>query len=172
MSIFVFVELMFFAGLVSAFLIAKGSLPPFLWPPPDQPRFPVADTAINTAALLASGLTCWFSARAWRRAPGAGRGLMLLTLALGALFVGMQGVEWVQLIRQGLTLHSSQAGAYFFLLVGAHAAHAIVGLAVLGWAISRMAGQRLTSPQITAVQILWIFVVGLWPILYALVYLA
>ena len=172
MFIFVFVELMFFAGLISSFLIAKGSIPANLWPPPDQPRFPVAQTAFNTAALLASGLTCWLGARSWRRGAGAGRGLLLTTIALGALFVGLQGVEWVKLLKQGLTLFSSQAGAYFYLLVGAHGLHVIVGLGVLAWGVTRMTGGRLTTPQVTAVQILWTFVVGLWPILYVLVYLS
>ena len=76
----------------------------------------------------------------------------------------------MRLIKHGLTLFSSQAGAYFYLLVGAHAVHAIVGLGVLAWLISRMRDPRLTEPQVMAVQILWTFVVGLWPILYALVY--
>ena len=153
MFIFVFVELMFFAGLISSFLIAKGSIPANLWPPPDQPRLPVAQTAFNTASLLASGLTCWLGARAWRRGAGderrgngAGRGLLLTTIALGALFVGLQGVEWVKLLKQGLTLFSSQAGAYFYLLVGAHGLHVIVGLGVLAWGVTRMTGGRLTTP--------------------------
>ena len=76
----------------------------------------------------------------------------------------------MRLIKHGHTIGSSQAGAYFYLLVGAHAVHAVVGLGVLAWLISRMRDPRLTEPQVMAVQILWTFVVGLWPILYALVY--
>ena len=102
---------------------------------------------------------------------------MLTTIALGALFVGLQGVEWVKLLKQGLTLFSSQAGAYFYLLVGAHGLHVIVGLGVLAWAAlrmpsGRMVGGGLTNPQVTVVQVLWTFIVGLWPILYVLVYLS
>ena len=54
MLIFVFTEIMFFTGLVSAFLITRASIGPGGWPPPNQPRLPVATTAVNTVALLLS----------------------------------------------------------------------------------------------------------------------
>ena len=54
MVIFVITEVMMFAGLISAFVIARqGS--PIEWPPPWQPRLPVVITSFNTCVLLASG---------------------------------------------------------------------------------------------------------------------
>jgi cytochrome c oxidase subunit 3 len=55
MAIFVISEIMFFAGMISAFLIVKAAATS--WPPLDQPRLPVEETAINTLALLASGFS-------------------------------------------------------------------------------------------------------------------
>ena len=64
MLIFVVAEAMLFAGLVSAFTIIRASA--VVWPPRDQPRLPVEETALNTAALLASGLLLFFAQRALR----------------------------------------------------------------------------------------------------------
>jgi cytochrome c oxidase subunit 3 len=168
----VVVEIMFFAGLVSAYLIARKPMPDILWPPLNQPRFPVADTAVNTAWLLLSGVACWIAVASRRRGKAvASRRLFLASLVLGLAFVVFQGVEWAQLLADGLTLRSSMAGAYFYLLVGAHALHAIAGLIVLSWASLASSRGTLTGPGASAVRIYWTFVVGLWPILYWLVYL-
>lgn len=168
----VVVEIMLFAGFVSAFLIAKKPLPPVLWPPPDQPRFPVADTAVNSVALLLSGVACWLAVLAHRKAAASSRRWFLAAFLLGFGFVALQGVEWAQLLLGGLTLTSSLAGAYFYLLIGAHALHAIAGLIVLGWALARLSAGSLRPDQASAVRIYWTFVVALWPILYWLVYLS
>jgi len=42
-------------------------------------------------------------------------------LVLGAFFVVGQGLEWLALLRHGLTLTSSQLGSFFYLIVGLHA---------------------------------------------------
>ena len=56
MAIFVVVEIMFFSGLISAYLISRASTLPVLWPPPNQPRLPVEATGANSVVLLASGV--------------------------------------------------------------------------------------------------------------------
>ena len=49
MGLFVFTEVMLFAGLISAFSIARATAIGGMWPPPNQPRLPIATTAFNTA---------------------------------------------------------------------------------------------------------------------------
>ena len=49
-SVFIFTEVMFFCGLVSAYLVLRSHTE---WPPADQPRLPVMVTGINTMVLLA-----------------------------------------------------------------------------------------------------------------------
>jgi heme/copper-type cytochrome/quinol oxidase subunit 3 len=169
MLIFVVTEAMLFAGLISAFMIVKGAAP--VWPPPDQPRLPVEATGLNTAALLASGAILYFAGRTFDRDPEAARRPMALALGLGAFFVCSQGFEWVQLIGQGLTLTSSTHGGFFYLIVGVHGLHAIAAIGALGWAFRRLLRQELTYQLLAPVQIFWYFVVGVWPVLYALVYL-
>src|SRR5215510_2488368 len=102
MALVVFVEVMLFAGFISAYVIVESSTIPGLWPPPNQPRLPVERTAVNTAVLLASGVVLWLAGRAFkRRSPSAIR-MTTVALVLGAFFVIFQGAEWVALIRQGL----------------------------------------------------------------------
>lgn len=170
--IFVATEAMFFAGLLSAFVIVKAGIKPGMWPPPWQPRLPVEATAFNTVVLLLSGVALLAAGTSrLRRTETAHRALVVLALCLGAFFVVFQGYEWARLLAEGLTLQSSNHGAFFYLLVGTHALHALAAVVVLGWAARRLFGRVLTRPQFVAVQIFWTFVVGLWPIVYALVYL-
>ena len=120
MALFIFTEVMAFAGFISAYMVAENSALPGTWPPPGQPRLPVGSTLINTAALLLSGVVLQL---AWRtftaRGASAARGLVGVALGLGVFFVAFQGFEWAQLLAQGLTLTSSRVGSFFFLIVGA-----------------------------------------------------
>jgi heme/copper-type cytochrome/quinol oxidase subunit 3 len=92
-------------------------------------------------------------------------------MGLGVFFVVFQGYEWVSLIRQGLTLTSSNHGSFFFLIVGLHGLHAIAGLTILGRSALLLSRGRLASSSFAASQVFWYFVVGLWPVLYFMVYL-
>ncbi len=171
MALFVFTEVMLFAGFISAFLIVKSSYLPGTWPPSGQPRLPFASTAINTAALLLSGVVLFRAYRTFqRRGAAAAVRPMGLAIALGAFFVGFQGYEWVGLLRQGLTLTSSHLGAFFYLIVGAHALHATVALAALAAYWLALRRNALKGSSFRAVQLFWYFVVLMWPIIYWQVY--
>jgi cytochrome c oxidase subunit III len=169
MLIFVGTEVMLFAGMISAFLILRATAIG-AWPPPGQPRLPFEETAINTLALLASGFMLWRARRAFAISPARAQQPLLISMALGAFFVLFQGYEWVMMLRQGLTLSSSNHGSFFYLIVGLHALHVVAGLSVLSWAWWRLRGGFLASSNFGAAQVFWFFVVGLWPILYLLVY--
>jgi heme/copper-type cytochrome/quinol oxidase subunit 3 len=170
MLIFVCMEIMLFAGFVSAFTIMRASV--LVWPPPNQPRLPAAETAFNTGLLLTSGVALLLARRAFRRAPARARRPLGAALALGAAFVLLQGREWAGLLGQGLTLTSSALGSFFYLIVGMHALHAVVALGVLAWAWRRLGRGGLPSSTLAAAEIFWYFVVGVWPILYWRVYLS
>jgi len=169
MLIFVVSETMLFAGLVSAFTIFRASAP--LWPPPDQPRLPVEETALNTAALLFSGLMLFLARRCFWTDAQRTRLFLTLAMALGAFFVISQGFEWAALIREGLTLTSSALGSFFYLIVGLHALHAVVALGVLAYAWMRLQRGWLPPAMLGAAEVFWYFVVGIWPLLYWRVYL-
>ena len=170
MLIFVITELMFFAGFISAFTIMRGSA--VIWPPPGQPRLPVAETAFNTGLLLASGLLLYLGGRRYRARPDQARRAILVAIGLGAGFVALQGREWVQLLAQGLTMSSSALGSFFYLIVGMHALHAVVALGVLLYMWRRLGRGPVPRATLAAAEIFWYFVVGVWPFLYWRVYLS
>ncbi len=170
MLIFVMCEAMMFAGLISAFTIVRTSALG-AWPPPGQPRLPLEETAINTAALLLSGVLLYLAHRAFRREPRSASRLLLISIGLGAFFVVFQGFEWAALIREGLTLTSSNHGSFFYLIVGMHALHAVAALIVLVYVWDRLRRSGPASSLFYGAQVFWYFVVGLWPILYLRVYL-
>jgi heme/copper-type cytochrome/quinol oxidase subunit 3 len=171
--LFIGAEGMFFAGLLSAFLVFRtGST---VWPPPFQPRLPLAVTSVNTFILLYSSYTMHRALRAIRR--GNAEGLvdwLAITALLGVIFLGVQGYEWARLLQFGLTLSSSVYGATFYTLIGCHAAH-VFGAAVWLLIILVMAQKHcFAREQCVGVQvcgIYWDFVVALWPILFGIVYL-
>jgi cytochrome c oxidase subunit 3 len=170
MVIFVIAEIMFFAGMISAFLIIKAASS--VWPPLDQPRLPVEETALNSVALLASGVFLFLAHRAFHRGDRSSmRRPMWIALALGSFFVLFQGAEWMALLQQGLTLTSSSLGSFFYLIVGVHALHAVAALVLLGVAAARLTRGWLTPGLFGAAETLWFFVVGIWPIVYLVVYL-
>lgn len=166
-------EAMFFAGLLGAFIVFRvGSA---IWPPPFQPRLPVGVTGVNTVILLVSAVTVNLGLKAAR----AGRVARLVrflsvTAALGAMFLLIQGYEWVRLIHFGLTVSSSVYGGLFYTIIGFHGLHVVGALIWLIVVLLLAKGGRVTRQNHTAVQtcaMYWTFVVGLWPILYGLVYL-
>ena len=170
MLMFVGAEVMFFAGLVSAFTVYRSSAA--IWPPPDQPRLPLEETALNTAALLASGAFLFFAARMLRRGEREKASRWLLaSILLGAFFVVFQGVEWAALIGDGLTLRSSNLGAFFYVIIGIHALHAVIALGLLAYAWLRLRSGFLPPTVLGATEVFWYFVVGVWPVLYLRVYL-
>jgi cytochrome c oxidase subunit III len=166
-------EVMFFAGLVSAFWVLRLAAP--VWPPPLQPRLPVEVTGVNTLVLLGSSVAVLAGIRALRTGwRGAAVRRLELAAGLGALFLVIQGYEWVRLIGFGLTMSSSTYGATFYTLIGAHGVHV---LAALGWLTVTLVllarggfGDGRTA-AVRACALYWHFVVTLWPILYVSVYL-
>lgn len=171
MLLFIFTEAMLFAGMISAFVIVKSQAAGQMWPPYGQPRLPAEETAINTAALILSGLILVFANYAFRKERSRAVLPFGIAIFLGVFFVGFQGVEWVQMLAQGLTMQSSAYGAFFYLIVGTHGLHAVAALAAMAWAFVKMTRDTLTPAQFTTVQLFWYFVVLVWPLLYWKVYL-
>ena len=171
MMLFIFTEAMLFAGMISAHAIVKSRAAGQMWPPFGQPRLPVESTALNTAALLASGLVLVLAHLAYRRRPSRALVPMALAVLLGMFFVVFQGVEWVALLDDGLTMQSSTYGGFFYLIVGTHAVHAVAAILALAWAWFRLRRKQLTATEFATVQAFWYFVVLVWPVLYLKVYL-
>ena len=172
MLIFMVTEAMFFAALISAYLVIRSGIEE--WPPWGQPRLPIETTAFNTLVLLLSGLTMGFSRNLLQKQKfQEGRRLLGISILLGTFFMVAQGYEWVQLVNFGMTVSSSVYGGLFYLIIGAHGFHVVGVLAVLIHAWNRLGASNnsLNVEGLLPLQLLWYFVVCVWPVLYVLVYL-
>ena len=170
MSIFIFTEIMFFAGLISAHVIMKANAQE--WPPLNQPRLPVEATAVTTGILILSGILMIPAARCFSRERLRLAAICLWGgIVLGSIFVIAQGSEWVRLIHFGLTMTSSSYGAIFYLVIGTHGIHAIGAIIGLLYVAKRMHQGTLTKTALWTAQTFWYFVVLVWPVLYYTVYI-
>ncbi|MCY4402431.1 MAG: cytochrome c oxidase subunit 3 [Candidatus Poribacteria bacterium] len=169
-------ETMLFSGLIGAFLVFRmGSV---AWPPLSlaEIQLPRLVTGINTILLVISGYTMFQALRSIQLdRVKLFQNLLILTGALGLVFLIIQGWEWIQLIEKGLTLQSGVYGAIFYVLIGCHAVHVLGAVIWLTIVIGMAISGRFSSDSHIGVEtctIYWIYVVALWPILYFLVYFA
>lgn len=167
--ILVTTEIMFFVALISAYMVIRAGTNAS-WVPPVGVRLPVPATAFNTAMLLISGLLTALAVLRFEGNPGRARLMFIVATGLGGFFVLFQGYEWVQLITYGMTMTSGIFGATFFLLIGSHGLHVLGGVLAMLYVHRRWQRGQLTKGGIRAMFIFWAFVVGIWPVLYGLVY--
>ncbi len=165
-------ETMLFMGLVGAYIVFRTASAS--WPPAGLPQLPLLVTWLNTVVLLGSGYTMHLAREAARvgdRYTLIRR--LVLTAALGVIFLVVQGSEWARLVHYGLTISSGTYGASFYTLIGLHGAH-VLGAVVwlVGVSIAARVGHRLASyAAVDVCAMYWTYVVGLWVALFALVYL-
>lgn len=165
-------ETMLFAGLIGAYVMFRfGSV---AWPSAHL-YLPVGVTWINTFILLLSCYTMHRAIAAVRvnNQSALVRGLTVTGL-LGTIFLSVQGYEWTQLVRDGLTISTGIYGATFYTLIGCHALHvaaAVTWLLIVVWLArkGRFSPRRCVVVEICGMY--WYFVGALWIILFALVYL-
>jgi cytochrome c oxidase subunit 3 len=120
-------ELMFFAGLFATFITLAAEND--TWPPADV-ELETGRTAIFTVVLLTSSVTVHLAVHAAdhldRRAAGA---WLAATVALGAVFLVNQGLEYTEL---EFWIDDHAYGTIFYLLTGFHGLHVAGGLVLLG----------------------------------------
>ena len=163
-------EVMFFAGLVSAYFVLRSGAAQ--WPPPLQPRLPVLVTGLNTLVLLGSSLAMARAVRGRDDRALLARGLAIAG-GLGLVFLLVQGYEWARLVGHGLTIVSGAYGVTFYTLIGVHGLHVVGALAWLLFVALGVRRGRFTepgAPGLRACAMYWHFVVALWPFLYVTVY--
>jgi heme/copper-type cytochrome/quinol oxidase subunit 3 len=167
--LFVFVEVMFFSALISAYIVIRAGAG-LRWLPPPDVRLPVEATAVNTVALLISGVLMVLATRWFPGAYAKSRRTFLGAMILGSAFVIFQGQEWIKLISLGMTMLSGVFGACFFLLIGMHALHAVTAIIAMVYLWFKMEKGAVRTDHMQAILVYWLFIVGIWPVLYGLVY--
>lgn len=169
MGLFVATEVMFFTALISSYVVIKAGTGN--WVPPQGVRLPVAATALNTLVLLASGYFMFLGGKKLRAGLRERAAQMLLqSIFLGAFFVVFQGYEWVQLISLGMSMQSNIFAACFYLLIGSHGLHALLSVVAMFVCLNLLKRGRFSKDDYRALEMFWYFIVGVWPLLYGLVY--
>jgi cytochrome c oxidase subunit 3/cytochrome o ubiquinol oxidase subunit 3 len=128
----------------------------------------------GTICLLLSSATVHFAEAALHK---DNRSLFLLlwgaTISLGIAFLVLTGLEWKELIGQGLTISRNMFGTCFFTLVGFHAAHVTLGVVMLSVVLGMVWSGRINAHNATApllVSWYWHFVDVVWIVVFTLVY--
>jgi cytochrome c oxidase subunit III len=169
--IFVFCEIMFFAGMISSHMITRANAVDGIWPPPGSPMLPALETGINTGFLILSGVLLFLGHRAMEHAPEKVRTYLIGAVAFGGLFVLLQGREWVGLLEAGLTFTGDAHGSFFYFIVGTHGLHAVAALGFMAYMILLERRDKLDAVTYWSAETFWYFVVGVWPLIFWQVYL-
>jgi cytochrome c oxidase subunit 3/cytochrome o ubiquinol oxidase subunit 3 len=168
--IFLASEVMFFGGLIAAFLHYKVNNPS-----PEADLLSVPLVGVNTFVLLTSSLTVVQALAAIRRGNRAGLVRYLaLTIVLGAAFLAGQGYEFATLFREGVTLRSSVFGSSFFTLTGFHGTHVLIGILWAASTLLHAVRGRYSAQDFVGVEVFglyWHFVDIVWIVLFTIIYL-
>ncbi|MCP5467904.1 MAG: heme-copper oxidase subunit III [Deltaproteobacteria bacterium] len=167
--LFIASEIMFFAGLLSAYWVIRSQIPN--WPPPGQPRYPLEVTAFNSIILFSSLATLWMAEKKLSLKRNY-LSWLIVTVAAGSCFLIIQGVEWFRLIQQGMGLIGNVYGGLFYVVVGVHALHVAAGLSVLIYLLLKSLKMKtaMESDSLQLGKVYWAFVVLLWPFIYVGLY--
>jgi cytochrome c oxidase subunit III len=166
--VFLASELMFFSGLFAAWYSLRSANDEW---PPDGVELAVLQTAAATAVLVASSFTMH---KAHRAADAGDRQAtvrwLLVTVALGLLFLTNQAVEYVTV---DFTMSSHAYGSIFFLMTGFHGIHVLGGIGVMlavVWVVSGRSRAPLDQ-TVMVTSYYWHFVDVVWVAMFATIYL-
>jgi cytochrome c oxidase subunit III len=184
MWVFLVTEILFFGGLFAGYTVYRTSYPEAFREA--SHHLDLLLGSINTAVLITSSLTMALAVHSAQE--GRRRALimfLLLTMVMGAVFLGIKGTEYVHKYEESLVPgvrfayggpHSGQVQLFlifYFVMTGLHALHLTVGIGLLG-VLAYLARRGHFSPDYYApvetgglywhfVDIVWIF---LLPLLY------
>lgn len=139
------------------------------------PRDVLEIPVVNTVCLLSSSATISLAVRSLRQ--GEQRRFVawwIATVVLGIEFLAGTGLEWRHLIQDaGLTISTNLFGTTYYSLVGLHAAHVIIGLALLLvvlYLALRRAIRSEHAERVEALALYWHFVDVVWVVVFTVVY--
>lgn len=185
MWLFLAGEVLFFGSMFLGYLIYRYTYPEAF---ADASRhLDIVIGSINTTLLLTSSFTMALAVNAIqldkRRALIA---FLVITMLLGAVFVGLKGLEYIHKIQENLFPGGAftYPGQYaqparlflslYFTMTGLHAVHMIAGILVLGIMVWRAARNHFSSANYDAIEmtgLYWHFVDIVWIFLFPLLYL-
>jgi len=181
--LFLATELLFFGGLFLLYAVDFARHPGGTLAASRETTLWIG--ALNSVILLCSSGAYTYGLGLARR--GDNRGLfrmVLLTAALGTVFLLLKGYEWYDDIARHLfpgptfALPAADGGAlfwcFYFVATGLHGVHMIIGLVLLAWIGTGARKRRYSSAYYTPVEgvgLYWSFVDMVWITLFPCLYL-
>jgi cytochrome c oxidase subunit 3 len=185
MWVFLVTEVLFFGGLFATYMIYRSWYPDAFAAASHE--LDVRLGTINTVVLITSSLTMALAVHAAQL--GQRKALMIfliLTMILGAAFLGIKSVEYYHKFAEhhvpgpGFQFekeHLQHAQIFFslyFVMTGLHAIHMIIGIGImlvmLWWSYNGTITEEYSSP-IEISGLYWHFVDIVWIFLFPLLYL-
>jgi cytochrome c oxidase subunit III len=185
MWLFLVTEIMFFGGMFTAYIVYRTLYPNAFAAASHE--LDITMGAINTAVLICSSLSMALAVNAAQL--GRRKSLvwfLILTIALGTVFLGIKAVEYHEKFVNhhvpGPSFHfdgpeAEHAQLFFSLyfgMTGLHALHMIVGIVLLSILAIRAHRGRFGSEYYTPIDmtgLYWHFVDIVWIFLFPLLYL-
>ena len=185
MWVFLATEVMFFGGMFLGYTIYRSTYPAAFADASNH--LDIWLGTINTAVLIGSSFTMALAVRSAQL--GARKPLVLfliLTLVLGAVFLGIKFTEYYAKFEEHLVpgstfeytdplAHAAEIFfSFYFAMTGMHALHMIIGLGLLTVLIVKAGRGRFSSVYNTPVELVglyWHFVDIVWIFLFPLLYL-
>jgi cytochrome c oxidase subunit III len=172
MWVFLCSEVMFFTGLIGAYIVLRFATP--LWPHPGS-VLNIPLTAFNTFVLICSSVTMVQALAAVQRGDMRKTKLFLcLTVLGGAFFLSIQAVEYWKLLHEGFNPHVSLFGSIFFTTTGFHGFHVFCGVVCMAFVTGKALLGKYTQAShqgIETIGLYWHFVDLVWIVLFTIIYL-
>jgi cytochrome c oxidase subunit 3 len=152
LALFIAAIAMLFVGFSSAYVVRRD-IPTYdaatgtystIWEPL---RLPVALLLLNTVLLLGASISLEIVRRLSRKASIMGgerephrvdAALIYSSFSLLLLFIAGQGFVWRVMQHEQALPSTGARTAFFYVLSGTHAFHALIGLVVVGWIALRL----------------------------------
>ena len=172
MVFFIFSEVMFFSGLIAAYLALREDA--LVWAPTNGGH--VLDASFRpvffTILLVLSSIPMQWAAMSIRKGNRVQmRWALFLTLVMGTAFIINTVIEWIML---DFGIGDGPYGATFYILTGFHGAHVIGGLLFIFTLWLRSYLGQFDAKRNTAVEagsMYWHFVDVVWLLVFSLIFL-
>ena len=170
--VYLMTDLLMFAVLFAVYAVLHDST---AGGPSGRELFSLPLVLTETYLLLTSSFTCGLAMIAARR--GNKQQVITwfgVTFLLGLAFLSMELTEFAQLAQEGHTLSSSAFLSSFFVLVGTHGLHIILGLLWMAVVLFFLVKRGLTPSMMRKLGLLslyWHFLDIVWIFIFTIVYL-
>jgi heme/copper-type cytochrome/quinol oxidase subunit 3 len=174
MVLLIATEAMLFAALIASYFFLRFQSGP-VWPPDGIAKPTLELPLMMTVILLSSSIPVHIADRGIRK--GNQRRLRLglaLGFVLGATFLGLQMIEYVEKLQE-FTPSTNAYGSLFFIITGFHGSHVFIGLLVNMWTQWRAWRGAFDEQRHLTVQnftMYWHFVDAVWIFVLSSIYLS